>query len=61
MPFLLNSFILQEKLLTLISRVNEKDCVTEVSIITSYIANLNSLYDNYNLFSSKKVSSQSHT
>ena len=57
MPFLLNSFTLQEKLLTLISRVNEKDCAIEIALISGYIANLNSLYDNYNLFSKKNLSS----
>eukprot|EP00828_Plagiopyla_frontata_P013078 TRINITY_DN1761_c0_g1_i4.p2 TRINITY_DN1761_c0_g1~~TRINITY_DN1761_c0_g1_i4.p2 ORF type:complete len:222 (-),score=20.62 TRINITY_DN1761_c0_g1_i4:762-1427(-) len=61
MPFLLNSFTLQEKLLTLISRVNEKDCAIEIALYNGYIANLNSLYDNYNLFSKKNISSQSHT
>jgi len=43
--------------MTLISRVNEKDCITEMNLISSYIQNLNSLYDDYNLFVSKKSQS----
>ena len=34
-------------------RMNEKDCLNEITIFENYSNNLSSKFDNYNLFSNK--------
>ena len=34
-------------------RMNEKDCLNEITIFENYINNLSSKFDNYNLFTNK--------
>ena len=40
MPYLNNSFIYQERLLSLIGRLNEKDCLKEINNHLILISNL---------------------
>jgi len=53
LPLLNKSHLHSEKLLSLICRVNEKDALIEIRNIETFIDNLKSKYDNYNLFVSQ--------